>query len=492
MTLSVNDVVVVTINMSPTAAAGRNFSIALILGDSNVIDVQERWRLYGAQADIATTFGAESPEALAAEDFFGQDPSPTQCYVGRWASTATSGLLRGASLTAAEQALTNFTTIANGGMNLVVNGSNQNLSGLNFTAQTNLNGVASVVTTALAGAGTVTWDSILGRFTVASTTTGSASTVSFASTGAGTDVSHLFQFTQADGAYTVAGQAAELYADAVALFLAKSSAWYGLNGAYTVQPTTQDLLNAAKLIESASASRVMGVTSSDQNILNPAITTDIASILKAAALKRSLVQYSSTDPYASVSILGRAFTVDFDGVDTTLTIKFQQEPGVQAEDLNETQGAAVVGKNANVFAEFDNDTSIIMNGTMANGFFFDEVHGTDWLQNAIQTACFNALYTAGTKVPQTDGGVTRLLGAVESVLDQADQNGLVAPGVWTGPAIGPISTGQTLSKGYFVFAQTIADQSQADRDARKAPPITALIKLAGAIHSANIIVNVNR
>jgi hypothetical protein len=31
------------------------------------------------------------------------------------------------------------------------------------------------------------------------------------------------------------------------------------------------------------------------------------------------------------------------------------------------------------------DQAIWQEGTMANGAFFDEVHGTDWLQNALQT-----------------------------------------------------------------------------------------------------------
>jgi uncharacterized protein DUF3383 len=63
--------------------------------------------------------------------------------------------------------------------------------------------------------------------------------------------------------------------------------------------------------------------------------------------------------------------------------------------------------------------------------------------------------------------------------------------VWLGPPIGEIITGQTLSTGYYIFAPPVASQSQAARAARQAPVLTACIKLAGAIHSASVILNVS-
>ena len=129
---------------------------------------------------------------------------------------------------------------------------------------------------------------------------------------------------------------------------------------------------------------------------------------------------------------------------------------------------------------------------MANGQYFDVVHSSDWLQNAIQTAVFNVLFTVGTKVPQSDAGVNQLIAAVSQQCDQARINGMIGRGVWTGPPIGNLATGQTLGNGYYVYAPPIASQSQADRAARKAPVIQTAIKLAGAIHSSNVLVSVNQ
>ncbi|EFU7669536.1 DUF3383 domain-containing protein, partial [Escherichia coli] len=149
-------------------------------------------------------------------------------------------------------------------------------------------------------------------------------------------------------------------------------------------------------------------------------------------------------------------------------------------------------KNANVFVYYANDTAILQQGVMANGDFFDERHGLDWLQNYVQTNLYNLLYTSTTKIPQTDAGVTRLLSNVEQSMDQSVTNGLVAAGVWNGGPIGQLNSGDTLTKGYYVYAQPLVQQAQADREARKAPLIQVACKLAGAVHYADVQINVVR
>lgn len=268
--------------------------------------------------------------------------------------------------------------------------------------------------------------------------------------------------------------------------------WYGLGIADDEDLTAAEIIATAAAIQASSVSRVFAVTSDDSGIIDSASTTDIASTLKKAGYSRTFVQYSTKSKYAALSAFGRAFTVNFTGNNTTITLKFKTEPGVTYETLTSSQAAAVDAKNANVFVYYANDTAILQQGVMANGDFFDERHGLDWLQNYVQTDLFNALYTSTTKIPQTEAGITRLLSVVEKSLDQAVSNGLVAAGVWNGGDIGQITAGDTLTKGYYVYAQPLSSQSQADREARKSPLIQAAIKLAGAIHYADVQINVVR
>lgn len=268
--------------------------------------------------------------------------------------------------------------------------------------------------------------------------------------------------------------------------------WYGLAIADSDPLDDDDIISVAAAIEASSLSRILAVTTDAAGTISTSSTDDLASKLKAAGYGRTFTQYSTSSKYAAVSAFGRAFTVNFTGSNTTLTLKFKQEPGVTYETLTSPQAAAVDAKNASVYVYYANDTAILQQGVMANGDFFDERHGLDWLQNHVQTNLFNLLYTSTTKVPQTEAGITRLLSNVEQSMDQAVANGLMAPGVWNGGPIGQLSSGDTLTKGYYVYAQPLTEQAQADREARKAPLIQVACKLAGAVHYADVQINVVR
>lgn len=491
--LPISDIVNVQVVLTPLAAQTRNFGSLLILGDSDVIDTTERLRLYTTLDAIAEDFGTSAPEYKAALLYYGQTPQPSVCYVGKWAQSATAGLLRGGVLSASQQLITNFSAITDGGAKITIDGgAEQVLSGLDFSGAANLNAVAAILDTAITGA-SVVWDAANARFVITSATTGATSTVTFASAPAtGTDITPIFRIGATDSGYRVDGVAAEALVDAVQTIANMSSDWYGLYVASDPVPSEAEVLAVAAFIEGSGLSRIYGVTTQNTNVLDSVVTSDIASQLKSLGYKRTFVQYSSSNAHAAASIFGRAFTVNFDGSNTTLTIKFKQEPGVAAETLTSSQAATLRDKNCNVFVRYNNDTSIIQEGVMVNGYFFDEVHGTDWLQNDVQTAVWNLLYTSPTKVPQTDAGVNQILTTINQRLEQSVVNGLVAPGVWNAPGFGALNQGDTLSTGYYTYAPPVATQSQADREARKAPVIQCAIKLAGAVHFVDVLINVNR
>ncbi len=371
----------VTVTLSARAAQGRNFGSMLILGDSTIIPITERLRLYSSADDIGDDFGVDSEEYKAAVIWFSQSPRPTQVYVGRWAKTLATG------------------------------------------------------------------------------ETGTVET--------------LLQAVNA---------------------LMDYNSWYGLHlavpdGDY---PVDAEIINVAAAIEAATVSRIFGITTDDAETLVAATTTDLASKLKAAKYSRTFIQYSTSSRYAALSAFARAFTVDFTASNTTITLKFKQEPGVTYETLTTSQANNLEAKNCNVYVYYENDTAILEQGVMSNGDFFDERHGLDWLQNAVQTADFNTLYTSTTKIPQTDAGTTTRMANIEAVLDKAVGNGLFAPGKWTGGPVGQLSTGDYLTKGYYTYAESVDDQLQTDREARKGVPIQVAGKLAGAVHYGSVAITVVR
>lgn len=507
--LNPNDLVNVQIQLQPTAVPAANFGGLLVLGNSaGVIDTQQRIRQYSSLSAIATDFGTSAPEYLAASAFYSQSPQPSTCFVGVWAAQATSGLLRCAALSTAQQAISNFTSITAGSCQFTINGSVVTLSGMNFSAVTNLNGVANVISTALGSHGNCGWNQTYNQFTITSSTTGTSSTVSFgSSTGSGTDIHSLIGSDDGQGGYAVAGLAAETIESAVSTLISTSNAWYGLVIAplgYAV--AAADLVNVATIIEAASPRRLFVITSSDVNCYNSASTTDVAYLIQAGGYNHTAVQFSTAgngtlNPYAGASLFGLQASVNFTAQNSTITLMYKNEPSIVAETLTETQASALAAKNCNVFVNYSSPTTsptaIVQFGKVGSGQYIDTIVGTDWLQNALQTALFNVLYTTATKVPQTDKGVGLLVNAAETIMSSSVYNALMAPGTWTGPNFGStangnplLATGATLSKGYLIYVAPIATQTAAQRAARQAPVIQIAAKLGGAIHTASMVVSV--
>lgn len=278
-------------------------------------------------------------------------------------------------------------------------------------------------------------------------------------------------------------------ADRVAALAAASGDWYGVALAMATMPANADVVALAQVVEALSPSRTLWTTTEEAGALQSDSTTDLAAMLNAANLSRTWCQYSSTTSYASVSAFARVATVDYSGQNTTLTLKFKTEPGVTSETLTSAQYKVLAGKKCNAFALLNNGESIIQEGYMSDGTWADTRIGVDAFQNGLQTAGFNLLY-GSTKIPQTDAGMTTLKATYDNVAQAYVTNGLFAPGVWTGPTIGALKTGDTVPDGYYIYKPTVASQSAADRAARKAVTMQIAAKLAGAVHSSNVLVNV--
>lgn len=318
-----------------------------------------------------------------------------------------------------------------------------------------------------------------------------ASSVGFATTGSGTDISVLLKLTSATAISLIPGYAAETPVQCASILANKSPNWYGLMFQASVEPTIQQSQDVAAFVQALDIKRIYGVTITDPNVLSSLVTTDLASLLMASGYTRSFTQYSS-NAYAIASFFGRAFSVNFDANKSTITLMYKQEPSIPGEELTTDQANTLQAKRCNVFVNYVNSTKIIQYGTMAGPAWFDEIHGLDWFENAVQTDCYNLLYTSPTKIPQTDAGANKFVTTIGAVCDQAVSNQLAAPGVWNQEGFGQLEQGQYLKSGYYIYAQPMALQAQADRDTRVAPPIQVALKLAGAIQELDVIIQVNR
>lgn len=328
------------------------------------------------------------------------------------------------------------------------------------------------------------------------------SAVSFAtSPDSGADISAMLGLTSATSQGLANGYALETPAACAAVLDSLSSTWYGLTFAATASITSAQHLAVAAFVEGADITRMYGISTQDTGSLSALVSNDIGSLVKSAGYSNTFVHYSSTlsgaGLYPAASMFGRMFSVDFNAQNSTIELMYKQMPGVTPESLTNTQANALQSKHINVFVGYDNGSQIIQYGTVGNGDFIDEIWGLDWFQNAVQTVVFNLLYTATTKIPQTDAGQNQLLNSASSVCGNqpggAVYNGLAGPGTWNSSTVfGTLKTGQFLPLGYYIFAASVNSQAQADRSARVAPPMQIALKLAGAFQEADVLVTVNQ
>lgn len=489
--LPISRLIAVSVVLTPSAASAQNLSTLLVLGSSPIIDATERYRDYGSLAAVAAEFSSTMPEYKAAALWFGQSPSPRNLKIGRWAKTPASGSLRGATLSAAGQTLSNWTAVTTGSFSIIRDGAAAvNVTGLNLSGATSLNNVASIISVSLTGA-TMVWNASFQRFEITSASAGANSSIAFLTpAGSGTDISALLGMQAAQGGYSAQGAAAESALQAATLFDSSfGQSWYAL---VIPEGTDADHLAVAGYIEATNTKHVYGVTTMDASVLTSVGTSDIAYALKQLAYKKTLVQYSSSNGYVVASALSRILSVDYTGSNTAITLMYKQEPGVVPEQLNSTQALALEAKRCNVFVGYDNNTSILQRGVMSSGNFVDEITGTDWLAVTLQAALYNVLYTSTTKIPQTDAGTQLLTTTCESVCSQAVTNGLLAPGVWNSGGFGVLKQGDYMPKAFYVYAPRVGSQNPSDRAARKSVPIQVAAKLAGAVHDISVAVTVNQ
>ncbi len=196
-------------------------------------------------------------------------------------------------------------------------------------------------------------------------------------------------------------------------------------------------------------------------------------------------------PAFAAAYASRGLSTNWLGSSTAQTMALKQITNfLPDQTLTPTYLAQVQTAGVDVYPSFGGDPGIYSSG--ANGWF-DQIYGQYWLKFALQAAGYNFLSTTATKIPQTEVGMTGLKGAYMSVLAQGVNNGFIAPGAWTGAA--PFGNSADLirciaDKGYYIYSLPVAQQSPSDRNARKAPLVQIAVKLAGAIQSSQVIVQV--
>lgn len=450
---------------------------------------------------IGQTFGTETLTAQMGNTIFSQNPNILNAdgyvIVAPYLANAvlvpaTSGTLLTVNLA---ENMANIKTVADGDLTLVVNGSNQVLTGLDFTTAVTLEDIANVIEEAVTGV-TVTVSNNALQFE--SDMTGSTSTVEMQATvdGTGTDV-YGTSYLNGASAVGVAG------VDAVTGLETTSQAIQRLAG----QIYFQGVLSARYLStsEAVEASLTVEVMPNTMLFLTDVSTSTFASgglfnQIQNNKHTRKLLYLTgeTTDAMRlnaklfATAFASRGLSVNYNGSNSTLTMTYKDLAGVPVDtNITETILAQCETYGADVYCSIEGLPKVI--SFKQGGLYFDQLANQIWLRTTIQTTVANVLFTTRTKIPQTTAGVTTLVNAVQSVLNQGVINGMIGAGEWNSPDTFGVYDDfirGIRTFGYYVYFTPLAEQSQADREARKCPVISVACKEAGAIEHANILIYV--
>lgn len=497
--LPLSQIVNVQLNNTPNAPSRASLDkLALFTYEAgNVFNDATQYIECAVQADVDAAFGTNSETARATRPFFAQSPKPKSLFIARWEKKdrtveASTAKVLGAPIT---ETMANFKAITLGYLSFVVNGSNVDISEVDLSEALTLADVVTKVNAKLPSNAQfkIEYDETGKRAIVSSKTAGADKSVSYTldKTLTGSYLGNMLKLEdgQADqvkgtDAVTLKAQSTEA---TLANFLEYKRDWY--NAAFVGALTDDEIRLASDWIQSAELKTFSYTTLRASHIENK--PENIFKQLKDKKNDRTFIVYDKNDQYANMSAMARGLAVNFNANNTTITLKFKTLPTISAEDLTLTEANKCKALGINYYAYYDT-AAMLAEGMMIGGRFWDEVHGLDWFVDGVQKEVFATLYQSQSKVPHTDKGVARLLAAVNRVGLEGVKNGLFALGIWHGDPFGELENGGYLDQGFYSWADTVDNQSTSDKDNRIAPPIQVALKLAGAIHSVDILVNFNR
>lgn len=186
---------------------------------------------------------------------------------------------------------------------------------------------------------------------------------------------------------------------------------------------------------------------------------------------------------------GRAFSVNFSGSQTSQTMNLKTLVNVLPDNgIDQTAYTNAKAAGVDLYVSYEGDPGVLSSG---GNSYFDTVYENMALKFHAQISLYNALKTTGTKIPQTESGMSSLRSALSQVFIQFVRNGVLAPGTWNSSQTfgDPETFRQNIeNQGWYVYSMPIALQAQSEREQRIAPMIQGACKRAGAIHEADVLI----
>ena len=213
--------------------------------------------------------------------------------------------------------------------------------------------------------------------------------------------------------------ASSAVADDLDAILDEDSAWYGL---VLTERVKQTQLDAAAWTEAND--RLFITATNEADVLNPALETDLISVLKNTRYYRTAVLYhtNAATEYPDAAWAGRVFTIQ-PGAETWA---LKSLASVTPSPLTSTQKQTVVTKGGNTFEFYQAQIALTNPGKVVAGEWIDVIRFRDWLKDTIQVNMVQMMINRD-KVPYTDAGIQLCVNNLRKSLQEGQNVGGIAP-----------------------------------------------------------------
>lgn len=379
---AITDIIDIQISRETTAVARAAFNVPMFLATH--ANFTERARSYTNITSVGEDFGSESSVYIAASKFFGQDIRPPQIVVGRREADSVT-----VSITEVGGTVTN------------------NYNGTEIV--TDISGAAD----AAAAVGLIESDFTAASISGITFTDNTDGTYDIEPAVAGDPYSFTFEGNQ-----EVVYSATETWVDALDAVTEENNDWYAL---VVETHDSTDVLDIAAAVEARK--KIFGTSSSDEDILSAASTTDVGYELYNLGYARTFVMYhpDADTLYPEAAWIGGQLPEQ----PGSNTWKFKTLNGVSVVGLSSTQSNAAKDKNVNTY-ERVGGVGITSEGMMAVGEFIDVMIFVDWLEARMREGIYFRLVNS-KKIPFTAAGVTVIEAEIRRVLSEGIASGGLAP-----------------------------------------------------------------
>lgn len=482
----------VSVSTTPSGLGEYNTNTVCLFTNESPLSIQPYIWAVNAQ-DVINEYGSNSLTAKMAQALFTPVPNLRtgngQVLVFPYAGVnATSGTTKTVAISST--IITALKLLSSAKLTVTIDGTDYTVDGMDFTKISTVADIVSILANQGLDCNVSVVDTNKIQFQSRKFGTDSTISLKASSSGTGTD---LYGASYFDGANqtTAAGtdESGATLSDAIAA--AEEVGYFG--GILTTQQLSNNGIIAVATAVQGKDHIYYEAIQSLKNIATLGGTIKATGDTKTRLLAKT-DEGANASKIAIATYATIAQSTNYSGANTALTMNLKELTGVLPDyNMNSTYYNLAKTNGVDIYASTEGLSCVY---SFDNGYYTDDATNLLWLKKALEVSGFNYLRKTNTKIPQTEVGMSGLKQAYETRCSQGVANGVIGTGLKWNDSI-PFGDPEDFQrnieeKGYYIYSLPIAQQQQAEREARVAPVVQIAIKLSGAIHSSNVIVQIQR